>query len=341
MINTILEYKLAPEKVRKAKRMDTRALERVEHYMSLFSAHPFAGTNVGAVLDDATSTRGKMLRPRLLLAAGAFGPDFELAQDRLCKLAAMVELTHLASLIHDDIVDDAPYRRGVPSIQGKYGKDAAVYAGDFIMSRISFYIAQEDMNQAGAVLARTVEEMCAGEIGQALARYREDVSLCDYMRNIHGKTAALFMAACRIGAMESGCDPDRVCAVERLGECLGLMFQLRDDVLDFTADTGTIGKTVHKDFQEGIYTMPVLCALEQPGGRDALLPLMRANAASALTAEQVQEMVQTVIALGGVEKTCEEICRRRRYAEDLLESSLPHNDAADLMRTVIRKVGTI
>ena len=316
-------------------------MEEVEGYIDFFSSHPFGGTQVGDVLDDAAATRGKMVRPRLLLLAGEFGPEYETARDRLCKLAAMVELTHMASLIHDDIVDEAPCRRGSPSMQAKYGKDAAVYAGDFLMSRISYHIAREELNRSGAVLAKTVEEMCAGEIGQALCRYREDVSVQDYLRNIHGTTAARFMAACRMGAMESGCDAATVRTLELFGECLGILFQLRDDLLDFTSDLLTIGKAVHKDFQDGIYTMPVLCALEQPGGREALLPLMRANAAGGLTAEEIHRMERLVVELGGVEATRQEIRNRQTCAERLLLSSLPHNGASLLLLAMVRKLGAV
>lgn len=329
---------------RKLKKLKTESdvlMQTVEGYIDSFAAHTLGGTEVGAVLDDAVGTRGKMLRPRLLLLAGECGPDFDAAQDRLCRLAAMIELTHMASLIHDDIVDEAPCRRGKPSVQGKYGKDAAVYAGDFLMSRVSYHIAQEELNRSGAVLAKTVEEMCAGEIGQAACRYREDVTLQEYLRNIHGKTAALFMAACRIGAMESGCDAATVRTLELFGEQLGLLFQLRDDLLDFTSDVLAIGKAVHRDFQEGIYTMPVLCALEQPGGREALAPIMRANARGKLTLEQLHQMERQVEELGGVEATRQEIRSREKCAEQLLLSVLGRKGVSPALLAMARKLGTV
>ena len=147
-------------------------VRRVKEYIKLYTQHPFEGTATGAVLDDAASSQGKMIRPRLVLMAGSFGTDRDDVRERLYKLAAVVEMTHLASLIHDDIVDDAPVRRGKPSVQSKYGKNAAVYAGDFLMSRITFYLMREGLNRAGMVIAQAVEEMCAGEIGQAMCRYK-------------------------------------------------------------------------------------------------------------------------------------------------------------------------
>lgn len=315
-------------------------MEAVKGYIDFFSAHPFNGTDVGAVLNDATSSRGKMIRPRLVLLAGEFGPDWDSARDRLCKLAAIVELTHIASLIHDDIVDDAPYRRGLPSIQQKYGKNAAVYAGDFLMSRISYYIMEGDMNRAGIIISKTVEEMCVGEIGQSTCRYKEDVTLEDYLRNIHGKTVALIMTCCHIGAMEAGCDEKTIRNLELFGECFGYLFQLRDDLLDFTSDVLTIGKAAHQDFKDGIYTMPVLYALKQPGGREALLPYMRANAEGKLTAEQLFHMEKIVKKLGGVEATRQEIRNRLNQAEVLLDK-LPDCEASSLLVKFIHKLGKV
>ena len=109
-------------------------LGKVSEYLNSFIDNRYRGTAVGDILDSLTDEQGKMIRPRVLLLAGEFGPNGKENLDRLCKLGAMVELTHLASLIHDDIVDDAPMRRGKPSIQAKYGKNAAVYAGDYLMS---------------------------------------------------------------------------------------------------------------------------------------------------------------------------------------------------------------
>ncbi len=316
-------------------------LEAVDHYINLFTAHAFPGTPVAQVLEDARSPRGKMVRPRLVLLSATFGPRYLEHQDRLCKLAAMVELTHMASLIHDDIVDDAAYRRGKPSLQEKYGKEAAVYAGDFLMSRISYYIASEEMTRSGEILSKAVEEMCVGEIGQAQCRYQENVTLESYFQNIHGKTAALFMAACRIGALESRCDTETAGRLEEFGECLGMLFQLRDDLLDFTSNLLTIGKGTHKDFQEGIYTMPVLWALGQPMGREKLLPMMKENRVEPLTGEQLYLMERVVVELGGVEATKQEIRALCNRAKSILSSCLPQNETSLPLLAMLHELGAI
>ena len=205
------------------------------------------------------------------------------------------------------------------------------------MSRISYHIARENFNRSAEILAQTIEEMCVGEIGQARCRYRADVTAQDYLRNIHGKTAALFMCACRIGAVEAGCEEETVLLLERFGECLGILFQLRDDLLDFTSSEKKEGKQVHKDFLDGIYTMPVLCALEQPGGREALLPIMQANAQGGLTDAQIAEMENLVIALGGVEATKEKIRSYHREAEGYV-NALPACKVSGLIQKIMKKL---
>ncbi len=296
------------------------AMPRVEYYMHQIAENTFADTPTGAVLDDVLRSSGKMIRPGLLLLCGSFGPEYKNRLERLYMLAAMVELTHMASLIHDDIIDEAPFRRGVPSIQGKYGKAAAVYAGDFLISRIHYWQAKEQLGDASMILSKTIETMCAGEIGQALCRYREDITVKDYLNNITGKTASLFESSCEIGALEAGCCENTVKRLKKFGEYLGILFQFRDDLLDFTSSEKIEGKRTHKDFHDGIYTMPVLMALESEEGKEVLLPIMKENADRSLTTEEIALMEKEVIRLGGVKRTIEEIHRYASLAREILNS---------------------
>ncbi len=312
-------------------------LVQVQEEMRIMSDHSFAGTEVGEVLNDALGTKGKMIRPRLLLLSSAFGTEWEANREKLCTLAAMVELTHLASLIHDDIVDEAPVRRGAASVQGKYGKDAAVFAGDFLMARVNYYEAVKKLNGAAAILSSTVEKMCVGEIGQARWRYREDVSKEQYLNNIQGKTTALFRACFRIGAAEGGCTEDTAAILGSIGESLGILFQMRDDLLDFTADGCQVGKETHKDFRDGIYTMPVLMALRSGEGRKKLLPIIQENRVRVLTDGEIREMEKIVIESGGVEKTRQEIGRYRESIMELL-GKLEQKEPAALLKKLVEKL---
>jgi len=300
--------------------MEESAMERVNYYIHKIAENSFAGTRTGAVLDDVLGSSGKMIRPRLLLLCSAFGPASLERAERLCMLAAMVELTHMASLIHDDIIDEAPFRRGKPSIQGKYGKDAAVYAGDFLIERVHYWQVKEQLIDAAMILSKTVEDMCIGEIGQAVCRYDVNVTVDAYLKNIKGKTASLFSTACELGAIEAGCSSDVAGKLKCFGEYLGIMFQFRDDLLDFTSSEVAEGKKTHKDFHDGIYTLPVLMALKAAEGREALLPIMRENAKRNLSAEEIEQMEKDVIRCGGVERTVEEIHRYAALAGEILNS---------------------
>ena len=310
-------------------------MEDVKAKIRLITTHSLAGTPTGAVLEDARSASGKMLRPWLLLQCSSFGPLHEENRERLAMLAAKVELTHQASLIHDDIIDEAPYRRGKLSLQKQYGKHAAVYAGDFLMSRIYYYEAKEQLNEAAMILSETVERMCEGEIGQEMCRYREDVTQDEYRRNIEGKTAALFRSACRIGALEAGCPAEVVEKLSEFGENLGIMFQLRDDLIDFLSDSREEGKETHKDFRDGIYTMPVLMAMQNETCRQELLPLMRRSMEQDLTPSEIRHMEETVIRCGGVDATRSQIQSMQDTCYAILDG-LEQNKSVSQLRKLVR-----
>lgn len=314
-------------------------LELVKDWIRKITAHSLQGTETGEVLDFVLGSTGKMIRPRLLLLSSGFGPLREERLDRLCMLAAMVELTHMASLVHDDIVDDAGFRRGKPSVQSRYGKDAAVYAGDFLIARINFRAAKEHLGETAALLSETIEKMCVGEIGQARCRYQEDVTAEQYLRNIHGKTAALFRTACTLGARESGLGEETVSKFGDLGERIGVMFQFRDDLLDFISTKEKRGKETRKDFLDGIYTMPVIYAAETDAAREELLSLMRRNREGTLE-EKDFETVSALVQRYGVDRVREEIHRCRRESEALLDA-VGDNASGAGIRDLIGKLDAV
>ena len=308
----------------------------VRRYMRLIVKNPLSNTETGSIINDAVSSSGKMIRSKLLLLCGTLGPLWEAKKERLCALAALVELTHLASLIHDDIVDDAPYRRGKPAIHSKYGRNAAVYAGDLLIASVYHYQAAEQLNESGAVLSKAIERMCAGEIGQDACRYKEEVTIEEYLHNVKGKTAALFQVACRIGAREAGCCDALVSTLERFGENIGFMLQLRDDLLDFTADGKVPDKELHRDFLSGIYTMPLLKALEHPDAQKTLRPVIRENARRRLSSEEISDMEKNVIRLGGIDGTRAEIKTLAKKNEKLLDTIEDNALTVTLMKKITK-----
>ena len=219
------------------------------------------------------SLEGKMLRPALLLLAAKLGHEYD--KDRLCRLGALLELVHIASLIHDDIVDDSPLRRGKTTVQHGFGKDIAVYTGDFILARIVYHLLSEGLNDSGVILARAVEDMCRGEIEQYKFRHDPNTPIDSYINNIRDKTASMFVAAFEIAALESGCSPSLSDKLRLIGLHMGLAFQLRDDILDFGQQSE--GKLTHRDFRDGIFTLPVLHALRTEATSAPLRNLILSN----------------------------------------------------------------
>jgi heptaprenyl diphosphate synthase len=311
-------------------------IKQVKHYMQVIGAHSMQGTEVGNILDESLNLSGKMIRAKLLLLCALLGPNWEEKRETLCKLAAMVELTHLASLIHDDIVDDSPYRRGQESIQKKYGRNAAVYAGDFIMARIYYYEAVEHLNDSAALLSKAVEAMCAGEIGQGICRYMEDITPERYFKNIEGKTAALFETACYIGAKEAGCTDELTERLALFGKNIGFMFQIKDDILDFTSTFHSTGKEIHQDFQNGIYTFPVIVTMKNPQGKDILLPIMKANKTRDLSQEEISKAVNCVMDFGGIKESYKKIQELSEINKNLIKD-LDNNSEITALFSLLMK----
>ncbi|MDR2210208.1 MAG: polyprenyl synthetase family protein [Spirochaetaceae bacterium] len=298
-------------------------LKLVDVYVDEYLRDESGHTTLRSVLSTISATGGKKVRPLVLLLSGRLGPKWPACRDRLCKMGAAVELIHTASLIHDDIVDDSPMRRRKRTVQSKFGKEMAVYAGDFVLSRIVYYLFKEASIEAGMLLAKTVESMCCGEIGQYAGSYDTEAPIKDYLSNIFGKTASLFVAACAIGAMESGCDKKTSMILRQVGEHIGYLFQLRDDLLNVTSSTSSEGKPVHSDFINGIYTMPILHALHHPGGGRLreLLHTIGPGAEVSYNIEEIEKEVEDILnSSRGIEFTRETIRAHARQAEELLET---------------------
>jgi len=200
---------------------------------------------------------GKRLRPALLFLAAAFGrPD----PDGLPRAAAALELVHVASLYHDDVMDRAPLRRGGVSVNAKWGNAPAAAAGTYLFARASALLAALG-DTANHLASQASVELCSGQLQEVENAYNVDLSEASHLEILARKTATLFELPCRLGTHLSGAPKERAEPLAAYGRYLGLAFQLADDALDLAGETDQVGKATGADLRAGVYSLPVLLAL--------------------------------------------------------------------------------
>ncbi len=249
-------------------------LDAVERKLAeqVTSSHAFVDETARYLIDAG----GKRFRPLLVALTGHLG---DASRPELVDAGVIVELVHLATLYHDDVIDEATARRGTPSANSRWDNTVAILTGDYLFARASDLSADLGVNVT-RIMARTLAELCEGQIREVQGSIgalpaevpQVEPSRAHYLEVIAGKTASLIATSCRYGALLSGVDADGVEAAAGYGWNVGMAFQLSDDVLDIAADAATSGKTPGTDLREGVRTLPVLLALEdEPDGELARL----------------------------------------------------------------------
>jgi heptaprenyl diphosphate synthase len=216
---------------------------------------------------------GKRLRPALVFASAACGPKQDV--QALVGAAASVELMHLSSLVHDDLMDDAPTRSDLPTLHVTRGRDAAILAGDHLLAaggRLAAMVSAE----AAQAWHQGYLDLCAGQIRETANRYRLDTRMGEYLAAVNGKTSALMRTSCLMGALCAGFNDAQVNALALYGDAFGMVFQLVDDLMDVVSTAQLWTKPVQLDMPNGVYTAAVIAALNDPrsGLRDVLGPEM-------------------------------------------------------------------
>ena len=233
---------------------------------------------------------GKRLRPILLLLAarlaGYRGP-------RGVRLACVVEILHTATLIHDDVVDQAPLRRGRPSANRRWGDDASVLVGDHLYSKSFAALVRDNDRAVMETLARSTMSMTEAEVFQLELKRSGTTSEADYLRIITQKTASFISACCRIGALLGGSPPELIEALTRYGLDIGVAFQISDDSLDFVADQDRLGKAIGADLREGKRTLPLIAMLERarPAELERVRALLRHRTLEPAELEEIRHLV--------------------------------------------------
>lgn len=204
---------------------------------------------------------GKRIRPVFVLLSGKFGRyDIE----RLKYIAASLELIHMATLVHDDVVDDADTRRGKKTVKARWDNRVAMYTGDYILARALDVVTELKNPEIHQSLARVVVEMCKGEIQQIKDLNNWNQELKHYLRRIKRKTALLIAVSCQLGAMVSDCTPEVIRRLYQFGYHAGMAFQITDDILDFTGNEKSLGKPAGSDLRQGNITLPALATYHHP-----------------------------------------------------------------------------
>jgi all-trans-nonaprenyl-diphosphate synthase len=224
-----------------------------------------------AAAEHLFAAGGKRLRPGIvLLISRAIAADGQLSS-RHRRLAEITEMIHTASLVHDDVVDEAATRRGVATVHSRFNHRVAVLAGDFLFAQASWHLANLDDLEVVKLLSRVIMDLADGEIRQGLYRYDTGQSFETYLEKSYCKTASLIANSARAAGVLSGLPPAQLDGLYRFGRQLGLAFQVVDDILDFTSSDQQLGKPAASDLASGYLTAPALYALEERPGLARLI----------------------------------------------------------------------
>lgn len=276
------------------------------------SSHAFMQQAARYLMDAG----GKRFRPMLVALTGHLG---DAGRPEIAQAGVVVELVHLATLYHDDVIDEATARRGTPSANLRWDNTVSILTGDYLFARASELSADLGV-EVTRIMARTIAQLCEGQVMEVQGSVgalppdvpRLDATVEHYLRVIGGKTASLIASSCRLGALLAGCDDDVVEAATTYGWNVGLAFQLGDDLLDIASDHEQSGKTPGTDLIEGVRTLPVLFALEDDTGGE-LTTLVQTG--PALTPAQTDRALRLLRGSASMD-------RAREVARDYAESAV-------------------
>ena len=268
--------------------------------------------------------QGKNIRASALLCAACTNnidknSNAEYVKPEAVDAAVAIELLHLATLVHDDIIDKAPKRRGIATLNSLFGERVAVLCGDYLLSvalQLAFDISPQRFGRSkelGKVLAQALSDICIGELAQSENQHNFDLSEQKYMKIISGKTAALFKVSFLMGFIFSDEDEQNWADYAELGNNIGLIFQLADDLLDYTSDETKTKKPVMNDYAQGVVTLPLIYAMRQSSELKAAVK----------QGIDTTELKQKVAALGGIDytrKKIETLSKKSKAQIELLAS---------------------
>jgi len=282
------------------------------------------------MMDVVLGVGGKRLRPALALLAGKFGQyDLEL----LVPLAASIELLHTATLVHDDVIDNAATRRGRPTVNSLFRNTTTIMVGDYMFAHAADFVARTGNVRVIRLFSQALMAITRGEIRQDMTAFDARQTVDHYLQRISGKTASLFAAACEGGAVVTGATEDRVQALREYGHNLGMAFQIVDDILDFMGDENEMGKPVGSDLMQGTLTLPSLLLMDRHPQDNPVGKLFSQRRRQ----EHLSQAVEMIRSSDIPQESYGMAAGFGRRAEEAL-ATLPANEARDTLRDIVHYV---
>lgn len=282
------------------------------------------------VSDHTLSAGGKRLRPAFVILAGkAINPNVD--ESRLRKLGACMEIIHMATLVHDDVLDNSPTRRGKPTASAKFGNIAAIMSGDVFLAKAMLLLAQDGDLEIIRLVSEAVCEIAEGEVLEIEARNDFDLTHEHHLEILRMKTAAFIRCCVQIGAVAAGATKAQVAAIGKYGEDVGLAFQIADDLLDYRGDKARTGKPIATDFREGQATLPLIYLKEKLS--DAELQIARKRFGGSVNEDEIRMICDWMSTRGAFD-------RSEKLANEYIESAqaslalIPDGEAKDMMLAV-------
>lgn len=286
------------------------------------------------MLIDTVSNRGKMLRPAMIYISSLIGKHSEQLERSVLRLGTAMEMLHIASLVHDDVIDESAVRRGIPTLQQRVGVKKAVIAGDYLLTRAFTQLTGQIEGVEPAVVQSAICRLCDSEIDQDSELWDFSVSRRRYLRRIAGKTASLFSLSLYLGAAASGAPQEKVLLLKKIGYLIGIFFQIQDDILDYTGNSSSMGKPAGNDLKCGIATLPLIYGLERDSGGKLKSLIAGRKKISTRRAGRIIEETRRLGGLEAAEITCSQF--QQRTLEGI--QALGDSETARLLTMIVRKL---
>lgn len=279
---------------------------------------------------------GKRLRPALVtLSAQATGLDF--SKERTRRLAACMEMIHMATLIHDDVIDKAPTRRGVETAASKFGNTASILSGDVLLSKAMAILADDGDLRIIRNVAKAVVDLAEGEVQELAARGRFDLPMSEHKQILTRKTATFIQSCCEVGAYAAGADEQTVRALGSYGYHLGMAFQMADDLLDYRGNEKRTGKSKGTDFREGCATLPLILLLDKLSDEER--EVVRSKFGNGVTEDELR-MIGHWMESRGVYALAEQTAQCEVLAGVEAIQALPETEAKRMLESIAAFVVT-